>query len=272
MKYIYISLFILSSLDLFSQGIQVSPVKVFFNLNPGETKTQSVNVENQSTENKLFEISLSDWYRDSLGDKVYSPIGTLPNSCSEWIILRPNILELKANENKNIQIVMNRPINNSTENNKAKCSMLFIKEIKEKESLLKPIENMESRMLIEYRLGVHIYHNPTSNNLKNIDISSFKINSKNKKSKKEDNILEITLDNNGTELSESIIKVILTNTLNGEEIKLANVSVSMMPETKRIIKIIPITYSKCGAKTNVSTNKKMVKNPIHKYHAGRPSR
>jgi hypothetical protein len=218
------------------QGIQVSPVKLFFNLNPNESKTQLVGVTNQSDKSKLFEVSLSDWYRDSLGDKIYASPGSLPSSCSEWISIRPSVLELKANEKKDIEVQMNRPASGNSDFNKAKSSMLFIKEIKEKESIQDPKIRMESRMIIEYRLGVHIYQSPLNNTLTNVDIDQLKFLSSEKNPKDWGDII-LKLNNNGSQISESVIKIILTNNINGDEVQLGPANISMMPETKRIVKI-----------------------------------
>lgn len=225
---------------LYAQGISVSPVKIYYNLQPGESRTQKVSVINQSDTKKTFEASISDWERDSVGNKVYFPAGTRDNSCSNWVIVKPSLLELGPNESRDLSVVMTRPLDKDAtdiaKNNQAKCSMLFVKEIKEQEIIKAPSQkNLEAKMIIEYRLGIHIYQTSPSATTKNVDIVSFKLENRKFSSDEKERKFVIKLNNNGEQISESAVRIELTNSKTGEERKLKPNNVSMMPGTTRTV-------------------------------------
>ena len=83
-------------------GIGVSPTKLYYELQPGETKTVKVTVTNKSPQPHTFEATFADWERDSIGNKLYYAASSRPNSCSNWVVAIPSLFELKVMSRKTL--------------------------------------------------------------------------------------------------------------------------------------------------------------------------
>jgi P pilus assembly chaperone PapD len=229
-------LLILGTLQSYAQGggLAVTPTKVFFELGAGESRSAKIMVTNQSSKRQLFEVSFSDWERDSLGNKIYLPDNNSPNSCSRWLVVSPALFELEPNESKELTVVINCPPDSSDvaekENSKVRWSMLFIKQTAEKNSIEESSKVLESKMIIEFRVGVHIYYTPTGSHTKNIDILSFREDKVNNKKR-----LAVKLVNTGDIIGDGEVHLELVNTRTGEEFKEKPISMSIFPQMSRVV-------------------------------------
>lgn len=228
-------------------GLAVTPTKLYFDLAPGESRSAKIVVTNQSSKRQLFEVSFSDWERDSLGNKVYLPDNTSENSCSQWMVVTPSLFELNPNEPRELTVVMTRPKDSigGDGNEKIKWSMLFIKQTAEKASIEESSKVLESRMIIEFRVGVHVYYTPIGQHAKNVEIVSFKTEMTDKGKKK----LALKLENTGDVVTDSEVALELVNVKTGEERKVKAVPVSIFPGNKRVVyltlpdELLPGLYS-----------------------------
>jgi hypothetical protein len=56
---------------VYGQGISISPSRIFFNGEPGQTVSQVITFSNTSNAELNFVANLKDWDRDSIGVKKY---------------------------------------------------------------------------------------------------------------------------------------------------------------------------------------------------------
>ncbi len=68
-----------------AQGVTVSPTRLFFTGAPGSVQQQTITIINGTKEPMAFNVSFCDWYRDSVGNKVYLPAGTENRSNAAWL-------------------------------------------------------------------------------------------------------------------------------------------------------------------------------------------
>ena len=66
-------------------GLSVSPPRVFYSLDAGETGSEKVLISNVSKEHSLhLSLTFGDWKYDPYGNDLMFP-DSLDNSCSNWL-------------------------------------------------------------------------------------------------------------------------------------------------------------------------------------------
>jgi hypothetical protein len=69
-------------------GLSVSPPRVYYTLDAGESGTQKILLQNTSKSHALdLSITFGDWLYDENGNNVLLPPDTLQNSCAAWLSL-----------------------------------------------------------------------------------------------------------------------------------------------------------------------------------------
>lgn len=223
-----LTLLIIPFSSVIAQGISMSPTRLFFSGNPGETVTKTVTLSNTSLTDYVFNINLKDWKREEDGNKIYLEAGTLESSNSNWISTLESNVTLLANSNTKVVVSMKIPENAST--SEVTNSMLFFTQIGKQDDASKKQVGIGVIALFEF--GLHIYYTPPTNNLKSIDISSIE------EILDQDSIVEsatVRVFNDGNVVNDASVELELTNTETGEDIKLSPINISMIPHTYQTI-------------------------------------
>ena len=79
-------------------GFQASPAKLYFNQTTGDEQTRTLRLTNPMDTRLVLQATCADWRRDSLGEKVYYPPGTLPTSGCPLVKVIPDVIELAPGE------------------------------------------------------------------------------------------------------------------------------------------------------------------------------
>lgn len=207
-----------------AQGVSMSPTRLFFTGNPGETVSQNVIMYNSSDNDYVFNINLKDWNREEDGTKVYFEPEILDHSNSAWISTLETNINLPAKSTLEVLVTMKIPKNASTD--ALTNSMLFFTQIGKQTDEIKLDKGIGIIALFEF--GLHIYYTPPSNTVNSLDIVSI------------ESLLEETegiynvktrIHNDGNIVNDAAVELELTNTVSGEEIKLTPINLSMMPGT-----------------------------------------
>ena len=95
-----VGLLILAIAGYAQTGISVSPPRLYFEADPGQTQTEQVVVTNVSAKTVLeLAVTLADWQYNDLGENMIYQADTLANSCASWVNLNGNsYLSLKPGE------------------------------------------------------------------------------------------------------------------------------------------------------------------------------
>lgn len=236
---------ILSSTTLFAQGgFQVSPGKLFFKQQALQQSTQNVLVVNSSQQNMVIRCTFSDWKRDSMGDKKYFPIGTLPHSNAAHLKVVPEIFTLAPGQSKYLEVSMNLPADKDSSYTNA---MLLLTQVDEKKAEDKT-KKKEAFMKFLLEMGVHIYNEPPQLRYKNVDIESVSyIASKdtvvafNRRTQRKDTtlvpqrLIKGWIVNNGELIAEGNVRYELTQKTTGQEYKLEPVPFNSMPGDRLLV-------------------------------------
>ncbi|UYQ93209.1 DUF916 domain-containing protein [Chitinophaga horti] len=219
-------------------SVSVAPSRLFYSFPAGQSSTQEIRISNPGKTSMVFSITLADWYRDSLGDKQYSKANTLKHSCASWIELPYSSIVLQAGEERSIPVKLasTRDAGNIVRN-----AMIFFTQAEDDESI-RSQKKLGASMIIRLEVGVHIYYTPPSLSKKSLEVIDFRDKGVTKLGDSTKHVLEVVLHNTGELMTESMVKLELTNQQTAEEIKLEPQPVPMMPGVKRVIRFgLPAT-------------------------------
>lgn len=231
-SYLQISFFIsflFFGTTIFAQGVSMSPTRLFFTGNPGETISLPVLLSNSSQNEYVFDINTMDWNREEDGTKVYFDGGSLENSNTSWISTIESSLTLLPKAEKEIMVKMTIPMDAST--SEVTNSMLFFTQIGKQEDIA--VQQNGIGIIALFEFGLHVYFTPVQNTTQSLDIVSIEeILSENKQY----TIVEVGIENDGNVVSDATAELELTNTTSGDEVKLKPINISMLPGAKQVVR------------------------------------
>ncbi len=214
------------------QGISVSPSRIFFKGQPGQTVTQTVTLINNSNGEFNFISTVKDWDRDSLGVKIYYPSAALERSNGEWLSLSESSFKIAAGETKSIIVSMTIPVENTIKD--MTNSMLFFTQIKEQVSQAGRT-GIGINVLLE--IGIQVYHEPANLVGGDLEFLAFTDEGYNVKGTDSVRTMGVKIKNNGQINKDAYVRFELTDIENGSEIPLKSIPVAMLPEAKQWIYI-----------------------------------
>jgi len=225
-------------------GFQISPGKIFFRQLANQPGVQTVKVTNPTSGDQVVECSFADWKRDSLAQKIYNKPGTQPNSCSKYLHANPENFVLKPGESRLIEVSMSLP---DGEDRQVTNSMLLITQINEK-NVDKQGKSLQTGMVFQVQMGVHVYNEPPQLQNKNVDIVdvSYFDRPRSKDSVNvRDNIVKALIANIGERITEGSIRFELTNKATLDEWKSKPQDFNSMPGDKFYLgELLPSTLTK----------------------------
>ncbi|MCZ4317488.1 hypothetical protein O4H26_00630 [Aequorivita viscosa] len=230
MRFLLLLVTIITTISTTAQGVSMSPSRLFFTGNPGETVRETITISNSSTtKDYVLSIDFKDWKREIDGNKVYFKADSLANSNALWLSTLENTVSVPAGTTKEVVLIMQIPKNAST--TAVTNSMLFFTQIPTQEDRSSAQTGLGIITLFEF--GLHVYYTPPNNNTKSLEITNIEEivneNSINKNA-------TISIFNDGNVINDATVEFELTNTETGKEIKLKSKSISMMPQTSQIVK------------------------------------
>ncbi|RKT02042.1 fimbrial biogenesis chaperone [Chryseobacterium defluvii] len=217
-------------------GVSVSPPRVYFESDLGNSNTQKVTVTNVSTKNSLdFAVSLGDWEYDHKGENVMYTANTLPTSCTSWVTIKKedNYFTLGPGERKDIDITITVP-NKLSDKSPVSTAVLYV-------SQMNPVDDVDSKgahIKVSIRSGIKLFHKLPSAKNKKLEIKNLIYN-------KSKNALELFFENQGDVWTDGKVYTDLVNTQNGEKTTLEPVVFYTMPGNNREMSLnLPATLQK----------------------------
>lgn len=221
-------LFFLIPSILFSQvGLSVSPPRVYYRLNPGETGSQKVLVSNISKEHPLhLSLSMGDWYYDLNGNNVLLRPDSLENSCASWITIPDGMfMTLEPGEKREIELVMAVPVEPVPATN-VQTSMLYITQ-------MNPVDGVDSQgaaIKVNVRQGIKIYRKGSAPEKRKVEIENLSYD-------KTSNSLLVTFKNQANIWLDGHVKTSLFNQHTGKESHIQAIDFFTMPGDLRVMQI-----------------------------------
>lgn len=227
----FILAFFTGIISVKAQGISMSPTRLFFSGNPGETLTENVIFTNGSANSITFNTRINDWYRDSIGEKLYMDPNTLSKSNSSWISIPEELFTVDAGSTLTIPVTMHIPENIPVSD--VTNSMLFFTQIGRQDDNYQSGMGIGLQVLFEF--GLHVYNTPPTNQTQDLEFTAVDDLGIINKGDNPYRRVGIKIKNVGNTISDSSVELELTNKNSGEEIKLTPVNISMLPEAEQLV-------------------------------------
>ncbi len=206
-------------------GISVSPPRVYFELNPGVSGTQKVQVTNVSTKNTLdLAITLGDWEYDEKGENIMVDPGKLSTSCASWLsVAQGNYFSLKPGESKEISVTLTVPRSLEAKI-PVHTALLYVTQMNPSDEL----NNQGANIKVNVRSAVKIYHRPQRAKNQKIDIENLTYN-------KEAKTVDLVFNNLGNSWTDGSIYLELLNSQTGKQVKMKPSVFYTLPGNKRTV-------------------------------------
>lgn len=225
-------------------GLSVSPPRVFFSMDAGNTLTKKVTVSNISNKTSLdIAVSLGDWEYNNNGDNVVQPAGKLANSAANWVSIKKEdtYFTLKAGEQKEIEVSMTAAQELNAEI-PVHTAMLYFTQ-------MNPINDVNKStgalLKVSVRSGIKLFQRPNISEVHKIDIQNLKFN-------KEKNQIELYFNNQSNIWEEGKIYADVLNTSTGKKSKLNNTSFFSIPGDNRQVNFtLPKDFPKGNYVVNI---------------------
>lgn len=209
-----------------AQNLGVHPTTLEFNLANGQSETQVINISNGSDKKVQFKLYLNDWIRDSLGGHVYYEPNTQPRSCSRWVTLSKNFVELEPGQFTTVNVKLQIP-DSPAATSEMKWSMLFIETVEEQTNNANKSAAATVKNLL--RIGVHIYQTPPTLTKKQMKVYEIKPVANTK------NTYQVVCQNIGDMMLECKSYIELSAISDGKKTKLDPVEFPVFPGQKRYV-------------------------------------
>lgn len=208
-------------------GISVSPPRLYFEIDPGQTETEQIVVTNVSVSTVLeLAVTLADWQYNELGQNMIYQADTLATSCASWINLNGNsYISLKPGESKSFNISLTAP-QGLTPDVPVHTAMLYVTQ-------MNPIDDHDkdgANIKVSVRSGIKLFHRTTIPRERKLEV-------KNLTFLKNENQMLLEFTNEGNVWTDGDISVDLFNKSLGKEIHLENMVFYSMPMDHRKIYI-----------------------------------
>jgi len=212
-----------------TKGISVSPAHFHLTMNPGEVKTYTITVRNDTEKINRFKVNSYDFDMTNLGKSTFMPPGKGKYSLSKWLNISPTFIELAAGEKREVTFTVNMPSDSSA--NRAAWNIIMIEQEEPATSLGSP-EHGENTVALgitpTFAFGIFIYQNPPNAAVTKIEITNFS-----KISEKNVNTISIQAQNMGDGIAYCTAYVDLTNLTNGKQHRLLVKKFTIVPDLTR---------------------------------------
>jgi hypothetical protein len=209
-----------------AQNLGVHPTTLEFKLAGGQTESQAIHLSNSSPKKVQFRLYLNDWLRDSVGGHFYTDPNTLPHSCSRWVTVDKNFVELEPGKSTDVTVRLALP-DSATVSDEMKWSMLFIETVEEQKAVQGKGAQAAVKNLL--RIGVHIYQTPPSLVEKSVKVYDLK------PVPKVNNVFQVSCENTGKVMVDCRSYIELAALSDGKKTKLEPVEFPMFPSQRRYV-------------------------------------
>ncbi len=212
-----------------TKGISVSPAHFNLNLNPGDTKTYKITVNNSSNYKKQFQVNVYDFNMNGRGKSNFLPAGEGKYSLAKWLNISPTFIDVKPRERKEVAFTITVPTTDS--GFKSAWSIIMLEEQKPRLKINDAKKNGNTIALgivPTFAFGVFVYQNPPNVLTNKIEITNFTFNNTNT-----DKTIYIEAQNQGDGIAYCTSYIDLTNLDTGRQTRLKVKRFTIMPDLIR---------------------------------------
>lgn len=218
---------------LTAQSVSISPSRLYFTAEPGQTRAQKVRVTNSSETRQSFMITFADF--DSPGNQGKTEIlkpGEHPNSCAQWLSASPSLLELEGGETKEVDVILQLP--NTPGANRVTWASMFVKLARERTDPADLTNTSTGFGIMQtFQFVVHIFQTPPKITFKDAEILSFEAK---KQAGSEETNLVLHIKNTGETIIDVAAYLDYTNNASGETTRDKARAFTTLPQGSREVR------------------------------------
>ena len=201
---------------VYGQSASVSPSRLYFNAEPGQTQVRRITVTNNSETPQSFTVSFADFSSPGTDGKTeLADAGESPHSASRWLSASPSLVELAAGESRDVEVILQLP--DSPEAAKVVWATTLIRLARERTQPPGLGEDaMGFGIMHTFQFVIHVFQTPPSVTFKDARILAFKDSGKDDVGKR---TLMLHLENTGEAIIDVAAYIELTNLRTGETIR-----------------------------------------------------
>lgn len=210
-------------------GVAVSPAHIHFEVNPGDSESRVVTINNDTDKKNSFKVKFNDFNMNEYGKSEFLPAGTGSHSLSQWVNVSPSFVELEPGEKVELTVTTTIP-DDHPDVNKAAWAIMMIEQAEERKSIDpgEQADKISFGIIPTFAFGVFLYQNPPTVEVNNVDIIDMMINTAD-----DGNAIQIDVENLGDGISYCTVYVDLTNLSTGDTQKLVMKKFTIVPGLKR---------------------------------------
>ena len=209
----------------FAQGLEVSPVRFDFQLEAGNSNTQTLTVRNTTNQPAIYTLQAADWSLDKDGNLIRLEKGSNERSCSNWVSFQPALVELDANESMEVNVSMNVPAGVDD----TKWSIVYVT-LQKEQTAPQADKDLAMGIEVDQAIGVFITQSPRSNK----EAAAKIINFEQVESGSDGYTFHIEAENKGDKILDCNMYLMISNLETAEEEKLEPITFKILPEGTRI--------------------------------------
>lgn len=224
MKYLrlsFLSLLCALSSAVFGQGLEVSPVRLDFSLEPGSNQTQTITVRNTSNKRQIYTLTAADWTMDENGQVIPQEAGSNKHSCAKWLTFTPALVELNANESRDVQVSINVPAGQKD----TRWAISYIS-VRQEQEAPQADKNLAMGIQVNQTIGVFVTQSPRSNKAASAKVAEFKEVG----AQGGERVFSVKAKNTGERILDCNLYLVISDLQNATEQKLDPVSFRILPE------------------------------------------
>ncbi len=207
-----------------AQKINISPAIMRFDATPGEPVSQRLLILNNGDKSQILRLYVGDWFRDPNGGHVYLPVNSVKETCSSWISLSHDLIEVPAMNSVEVIVTLDAPAGYQSDS--MKWAMVFLLGVVEKEDPLSPDNTLSTTIEESFQFGVHVYNTPenlTETSAKAIDMVPLE----------SQNAIQLQVQNSGLTQLRGTAYLEFVNLETGEEFNSEEIEAPIFPGYSR---------------------------------------
>ena len=201
---------------VYGQSASVSPSRLYFNAETGQTQVRRITVTNNSETPQSFTISFADFSSPGTDGKTeLEEPGQNPHSASNWLSASPSLLELAAGESRDVEVILQVP--DSPDANRVVWATTLVRLARERTEPPGLGEgDMGFGIMHTFQFVIHVFQTPPSVTFKDARILAFEDKGKDESGKR---TLMLHVENIGEAIIDVAAYLELTNLRTGETIR-----------------------------------------------------
>jgi len=228
-KLLFTMLIICLVMSIKAQDFEVSPVDLRFTCLPENMQTRQITITNHSNKRTIYKISLEDYVINEDGNKIKVSKQANKNSCSGWLSISPNTMEIDPNSQAIVNVSINVPANRR----ESRWCRLIIQESKEQTSFAVDGQSRQAGLNVVASIVVDVIQTPQDFQDYNVYLTNF-VETESEKGNVRN--LTATLENHGNAIVKGKLYVLASNMDTMKEYELFKQDITIFSQSNRVAK------------------------------------